>query len=570
MSLQGPLYGKDELSPQFSIPPGSKDAPSSAPEAAVFPMDDHNTTLVSNVHPEDYVNPEPLESYDLVVIGAGVAGLLSVIMTHGLGLTCCLIERHYMGGDCLNIGCVPSKVLLSSSKAVKKIQDAAKLGVHAGDVSVDFPFIMERMRRVRAEISVHDSVERYGRDFCDHVFLGDAHFSSEDTVTVQGKHGERVLRFRKAMIATGASAFVPPIPGLVEAPHLTNANFYNLTALPPRMLVIGAGPIGLEMAQAMRRFGSDVTVFEASSQLLVREDPQAASLLQEALERDGIQIVLGAKITSIEYEERDSAQSEGPLYQAPWPLYTVHLEDGSSFQAEALLNATGRAPNVHNLGLDAVNVEYDARTGVHTDPFFCTTNPRIYACGDCTSVFKFTHAADWQARIAIRNAFLGDKTPQSALLVPWCTYTDPEVAHVGKYEAELEREGIPFESFVRPLCLVDRCRCDGVEEGFVKITVRSEVDATSPFGRMSDQILGATIVGSSAGDLISELTVCMQQGIGCASLAGTMHPYPTTAESIRQCAAQYNKYLRTDVVNEVVQALIEEQKAKEQEEEKEN
>eukprot|EP00639_Heterosigma_akashiwo_P003670 CAMPEP_0194570074 /NCGR_PEP_ID=MMETSP0292-20121207/7533_1 /TAXON_ID=39354 /ORGANISM="Heterosigma akashiwo, Strain CCMP2393" /LENGTH=588 /DNA_ID=CAMNT_0039420447 /DNA_START=28 /DNA_END=1794 /DNA_ORIENTATION=+ len=549
--LLGPLYGTRELTTEIKMRPGTKDPAPSAPHAEVFPMDEHNTKLVNNVHPTDYQNPEPLEKYDLVVLGAGVSGLLSVIMGSALGKKCALIEKHYMGGDCLNIGCVPSKALISCARRLKEVQESAEFGVRLpeGEVTIDFGAVMARMRRIRAAISDHDSVARYSRDFCEHVFLGHAEFAGPDTVRVSGANGDVTLRFDKAMVATGASAAIVPIPGLVGAPHLTNANFFNLTELPPRVAVIGAGPIGLEMAQSLRRFGAQVTCFEAFPQLLPREDQDAAAVLKEAILRDGVEIRLGAKILRVEVSE------EGGLYQAPWKAVRVVLDvDGAEVvhEADALLNATGRAPNVHGIGLDVVGVEYDNKVGVHIDDQFRTTNPRVYATGDVATPYKFTHSADFMARIAIRNMFLGDESRLSQLIIPWATYTEPEVAHVGLYEYELESKGIEFESFKRDLKDVDRCKCEGVTEGFVKITVK----------KGTDEILGATIVGPNAGDMISELTVCIQCNIGAGQLAGVIHPYPTTGEAIRQAAAGYNKYWRTPAVNKALETLLQQKAEK--------
>uniref|UniRef100_A0A7S2UXV1 Mercuric reductase n=1 Tax=Fibrocapsa japonica TaxID=94617 RepID=A0A7S2UXV1_9STRA len=547
--LLGPLYGDRELTPTINLRPGTTAEVPVAPEAHVSPMDEHNTHLVDNVHPPTYENPEPREDYDLVVIGAGVSGLLSVIMGKALGKRCAMIEKQYMGGDCLNIGCVPSKALISCARRFNEVKNSAEFGVilPEGEVRIDFGHVMARMRKIRASISEHDSVARYARDFCEHIFLGHARFTGDHSIEVAGK----TLNFKKAMIATGASASIVPIPGLKDTPHLTNANFFNLTELPPRLSVIGCGPIGLEMAQSLQRFGCQVTCFEAMPQLLPKEDKDAALLLKESLEKDGLVIKLGCKIKRVERV----GEGEVPSYCAPWNIYRMVLDvDGQEevYESEALLNATGRTPNVFDLGLEVVGVDYDNRRGVLIDECFKTTNPDIYSCGDCSTAYKFTHSADFQARLAIRNMFLGDNNRLSQLLIPWATYTEPEVGHVGLYEYELDERGIEYETYKRELAAVDRCKCDGVTEGFVKISVK----------KGTDEILGATIVGPNAGDFISELTVCIQCNIGCKTLAGIIHPYPTTAESIRQCAAQYNKNIRTPAVNKALEMLLEQQEKK--------
>lgn len=475
----------------------------------------------------------------------GVSGLLSVITGKWLGKRCALIERHSMGGDCLNIGCVPSKAVISAANAYRKVKDMSKFGISLppGDVSIDFGLVMQRMRKIRAEISHHDSVARYARDFCEHVFIGQGEFEMDEDggkgmVAVRGDDGStRKLRYKKAMIATGASAFVPPV--LNDVPHLTNANFFNLTELPPRMVVIGSGPIGLELAQAMAVFGCEVTCLERGGQILPKEDQDAAKVLSEQLVRDGVRVLCHTSVLSVEVTSRASSDDAYSLFHGPFPSYTVTILDSSSGRSEvihcdAVLNATGRVPNVFNIGLERVGVSFDSRKGVHMNEHFRTANKNIYSCGDCSTAYKFTHAADFQARLAIRNMFLGDANQQSDMLVPWCTYTHPEIAHVGKYEGELEKEGREYESFVRQLQPVDRCLCDGVEAGFVKLTVLEG----------SDLIVGATICGEKAGDMISELTVCMQHGVSMTQLAGTIHPYPTTQEAVRQCALGFYKHFK--------------------------
>jgi len=533
--LMGPLFGVPELTPTVNLPPGTKEYFPAAKEAEFEPEDEHNELLKEHVHPPKYVNPIPEDPYDVVIIGAGVSGLISSIISAWLGKKCALIERHGMGGDCLNTGCVPSKALIACARAIHSTKELADFGVRLppGDISIDFGFVMQRMRAIRAKISHHDSVQRYSREFCKDVYVGSATFTGGNVIEVIGDDGsKRQLTFKKAMVATGASAAIPPVPGLREVPHLTNGNFFNLQELPPRMLVIGCGPIGLELSQSMTRFGSHVTCLEMGPRLLPREDPDATSLLLKQLERDGLNVHTSIKIVKVEQI------SEGNMYKAPWALYrvTVQRENGETFEleGEALLNATGRAPNVFGIGLEKVGVEWDNRNGVHINDMFQTANPDIYACGDCCTAYKFTHSADFQARMAIRNMFLGDTNKLSSLLIPWCTYTEPEVAHVGKYEAELTAAGVKFESFVRNLGDVDRCMCDGVKEGFVKITIKEG----------TDEILGATICGPNAGDMISEITLAMQYGIGIAQIAGVIHPYPTTQESIRQACLGYNKYYK--------------------------
>lgn len=535
--LMGPVSHLTNLSADISIPPGDKSVFPSAPNSEFFPNDESNILLEEHVHPHNYCNPMHENEYDLVVIGAGVAGLISSIMGAWLGKRVALIERHAMGGDCLNTGCVPSKAVVACAKAFHNLQHLSKYGIHLdGKATIDFGFVMERMRKIRAKISHHDSVQRYGKEFCQHVYIGHACFHANKVIEVTGDDGsKRQLRFKKAMIGTGASAAIPP--NLVGVPHLTNSSFFNLTELPPRVIFVGCGPIGMELAQSLARFGSTVLCFERAERLLIREDPQAAAVLQESLDRDGVQMFFNAVVHSFRVKgEHNEATGEG-LYRTPWLQYEIEVEINGAlqiFHADCVMNATGRAPNVHGLGLDIVQVDYDNRRGVLVNEYFQTSHPDIYACGDCASAYKFTHAADFQARIAVRNMFLGEVSRASDLLVPWCTYTDPEIAHVGKYEEELERKSVPFEVFVRQLKDVDRCLCDGVDSGFVKLIVGAE----------SQQILGATICGANAGDMISELTLAIQYGITVPQIAGTIHPYPTTQESVRQACLGFNKYFK--------------------------
>ena len=483
----------------------------------VLPVDTHNTQLVANVHPPDWQNPTPAGRYNLVVIGAGSAGLITAAVGAGLGAKVALVEKHLLGGDCLNVGCVPSKAVIRSSRVMGEIREAAARGIRVPDgVEVDFAAVMERMRRIRAGISRNDSAARYQNELGVDVFLGEARFLDSDTVAVGDTH----LKFKRAVIATGARAAAPPIPGLAEAGYLTNETVFSLTERPARLAVIGAGPIGCELAQAFQRLGSQVTLFEMAPHVLIREDSDAAQVVQHALERDGVQLVLNCRTTEVE-----STGAEKIV------RYEV---DGTPGQVEvdALLVGAGRAPNVDNLGLESVGVEYDAKLGVHVNDYLQTTNPRIYAAGDICLATKFTHAADASAKIVIRNALFFGRQKVSDLVMPWCTYTDPEIAHVGMYEADAERQGIAVDTYTVPLDDVDRALTDGDEGGFVKVHTRQGTGT----------ILGATIVAAHAGELISEFTLAMVGKLGLGTFANVIYPYPTQAEAIKRTA---NAYMRT-------------------------
>ena len=480
----------------------------------VFPKDEHNAILVSNVHPPDWKNPDPAPRYNLVVIGAGTAGLVSAAAAAVLGGRVALIEKHLLGGDCLNVGCVPSKCVIRSSRVVEEVRMGPALSVHIPEgTRADFPAVMERMRRLRARISHHDSVDRF-QQFGADVFLGEGRFTGRDTIEVDGK----TLQFSKAVIATGARAAAPPIPGLAEAGYLTNESLFSLTQRPQRLAVIGAGPIGCEMSQAFRRLGSEVWILEAESQILTREDRDAAEIVQRAFIRDRVNLVLGCKILKVERRGTEKIiQFEG---------------NGActDLSVDEILVGVGRAPNVEGLNLEAAGVEYSA-DGVQVNDYLQTTNSRIYAAGDICLPYKFTHIADATARIVIQNALFAGRKKFSSLIIPWCTYTDPEIAHVGVYERDALHKGIPVETFVRHLRDVDRAITDGEEEGFVKVHVK----------KGTDQILGATIVARHAGEMISEITLAMVGKIGLKTISNVIHPYPTQAEAIRQVADAYNR-----------------------------
>jgi pyruvate/2-oxoglutarate dehydrogenase complex dihydrolipoamide dehydrogenase (E3) component len=497
----------------------------------VFPHDEHNETLLRNVHPRDWVNPEPAPRYNLVVIGAGTAGLVTAAGAAGLGARVALVERHLTGGDCLNLGCVPSKTLLRSSRAAADFRDAPRYGARGvREPEVDFPAVMERMRRVRAHISRHDSVHRFASLGVD-VFLGEGRFSGPDTAEAGG----RTLRFAKAVIATGARAAVPEVPGLAEAGFLTNETVFSLTELPRRLLVLGAGPIGCEMAQAFGRLGASVTIVEMGPQFLPREDPDAAGILHDAFRREGIDVRLKTTVTAVEKRSegiRVALQSD---------------ETAAAVTVDAVLIGAGRVPNVEGLNLDAVGVAHDSRNGVTVDDFLRTTNPRIYAAGDVCLPFRFTHTADAAARIVIQNALFRGRKRVSALTIPWCTFTDPEVAHVGIHERDARARGVATDTFTRQMRDVDRAVADGEEEGFAKVYVR----------KGTDRIVGATIVTRHAGEMINEITLAMASGVGLGKIAGVIHPYPTQADAIRQLGDAYQRTRLSPLLGKILGKWLE-------------
>ncbi|HXO20308.1 MAG TPA: mercuric reductase [Thermoanaerobaculia bacterium] len=493
----------------------------------ISPLDEHNLRLIENVHPGDWVNPEPKARYHLVVIGAGTAGLVSAAGAAGLGARVAIVERLLMGGDCLNVGCVPSKGVIRAARAWHEARRGRALfGAPAATGAGDFGAAMERMRRLRAGISVNDGARRF-RGLGIDVFLGQGRFVSPAEVEVGGPGGPR-LRFRRAVVATGARAAVPPVPGLAEAGYLTNETFFNLTRLPARLVVLGGGPIGCEMAQAFARFGSEVTVLCKDGHVLPREDADAAEVVQRAMLADGVRCELDVKVVAVERRGAEKA---------------VAIDAGGQrreIAADEILVAAGRAANVEGMGLEAAGVEF-SKEGVKVDDHLRTTNPRIYACGDVASRFLFTHVADAQARIVLQNSLFYGRARASALVVPWCTYTSPEIAHVGLYERDAREKGIAVDTLTVPLAEVDRAILDGEDQGFLRLHLE----------KGKDRILGATLVAEHAGDMLGELCLAITKGIGLGTIASVIHPYPTQAEVIKKAADTWRRGKLTPFVKKL-------------------
>jgi pyruvate/2-oxoglutarate dehydrogenase complex dihydrolipoamide dehydrogenase (E3) component len=481
----------------------------------VEPADRHNRTLVENAHPPSWTNPEPSGRYNLVVVGAGTAGLVTAAGAAGLGAKVALVEKHLLGGDCLNVGCVPSKALIRAARAYADVRDAGEYGVVVPPgARADFEAVMERMRRLRASISHHDSARRF-RELGVDVYLGAGKFTGSHSMDVCGK----TLRFKKACIATGARAKAPPIRGLEAAGYLTNETVFSLTQLPLRLAVIGAGPIGCELSQAFARFGSRVTLLQSAERILARDDAEAASRVEAALRRDGIELICRARVL----EASPGPAGKKIKFEAAGETRDVEVDE--------ILVGVGRAPNVQGLGLEAAGVEYDEARGVRVDDRLRTSNPDIHAAGDICSSYQFTHTADALARIVIQNALFRGRARASALVVPWCTYTDPELAHVGMYPEEAERKGIKVATFTQEFGEVDRAVLDGDGGGLAKVHV---VEGT-------DRILGATILARHAGEMLSEITLAMVGGLGLKALSKTIHPYPTQAEALRKLGDAYQR-----------------------------
>jgi len=481
---------------------------------SLLPRDEWNGRLVANVHPADWQNPAPRERYHLVVVGAGTAGLVTAAVAGSLGARVALVERHLMGGDCLNVGCVPSKAVIAAGKRAHARGEATPEG---------FAEAMRRMREIRARISHEDSAARYTAEFGVDVFLGEGRFAGPDALEVGGRR----LRFRRAVIATGARPSAPPVPGLAEAGYRTNETIFELTERPARLAVIGGGPIGCELAQAFQRLGVRVTLLEVGAHVLEREDPDAAEIVQRALARDGVDLAVGCAIDRV---ERRGAERVLHLKRADGRAEALAVDE--------ILVAVGRAPNVEGLGLEAAGVAFDGRLGVEVDDRLRTSNCRIFAAGDVCMRWKFTHAADAAAKIVVQNALFGGRRKLSALVMPWCTYTEPEIAHVGLYEREARERGIELDTYLTPMARVNRAATDGEEEGFVKVHVR----------RGGDRILGATLVGSHAGELLTPLTLAIGSGLGLGAFANLIYPYPTLAEGLKATAGAYTRTRLTPTV----------------------
>jgi pyruvate/2-oxoglutarate dehydrogenase complex dihydrolipoamide dehydrogenase (E3) component len=464
-------------------------------------------------------NPDPRGPYHLLIIGAGPAGLIAARAAVRGGARVALIERNLLGGSCLNNGCIPSKAIIRTSRLYREMRDAEHFGGRVpGGIAVDFPAVMERVRSIRARLSERGSAERLAAMGID-LHFGEARFAGPDSVTVGGN----VLRFKKALVATGARPVRPPIPGLEEAGYLTYENVFDLTECPQRLLVIGGGPVGCELAQAFARLGSRVTLVEEDPMFLGHEERDAAQLLSDALARDGIEIHLDTQTTRVRVEGTDKVAD------------LVNDDTKRTVAVDQILVGVGTAPNVQGLELEAAGVVYDDARGIPVDDFLRTTNRRIFAAGDVCGGNKFPHIESATGRIVVANALFLGRQRLSAEAIPWCTFTDPEIAHVGMYVTEARQKNIPVKTFTILMHEVDRAITDGEEEGFVKVHVREG----------TGKILGATVVASHAGDLINEISLAMSAGLDLHALARVNQPYPTQSQAIKMAAGAYVASRRT-------------------------
>ena len=450
-------------------------------------------------------------NYDLVVIGGGTAGLVSAAGAASLGARVALVERDKLGGDCLFRGCVPTKTLVKSARVAHLVRHSEEYGISSGEPEVNFPAVMDRMERVIAQAGEHDSPERF-RGLGVEVFTDEARFEAPDLVAVDGRR----LKTRAAIIATGSHPTAPPVEGLEEVGYLTNVEALQLRRLPRSMVIVGSGPIGCEFAQIFARFGSDVTLVSTSPLPLPKEDPEVGEILRGVLLADGVGFHGGYRA--------ESARVEGGE-----KVLVARNERGEKIEArgEEILVAAGRAPTAGSLGLESAGVELREK-GLTVDEHLQTTAPGIYAAGDITGKYLFTHVAEYQARAALRNALFPLKTKVDHRVVPWTTFTDPEVARVGLTEEQARREHEGVKVFRQPFGGVDRAMADGETTGLVKIV-------TGKRGR----ILGGHIIGPDAGNLIHEIVLAMQKNIPVGTLSTTIHVYPTLAQANQRAADNY-------------------------------
>lgn len=470
-----------------------------------------------------------MERYDLAVIGGGTAGLVASAVSAGIGAKTALVEQHRLGGECLWTGCVPSKALIRSASVLHTLRRAADFGIEVEGGRADFGRVMERIRSIIRAIEPHDSPERF-RSLGVDVVEGRARFLSPE----EAEAGGRRIRARRWLLATGSRTAVPAIPGLEEAGYLTHETVWELRALPESLVVLGAGPIGIELAQAFSRLGSRVTVVGAAAQLLEREDPEIAAVLARQLEREGIRVLLRSKATSVRVEAGEKAVTVGD----------------TELRAAEILVATGRRPNVEEMGLEALGVEVGER-GVKVDASLRTSASNAWAAGDVAGPYRFTHVADYQARIAAPNALFPLRRKVDYRVVPWCTYTEPEVARVGMTEAEArDAWGDGAGVFRYAHDSLDRALCDGEPDGLTKVVL-------DPKGR----IVGAHVAGPRAGETIHEAVLAVRHRLKLSDLSGMIHVYPTYPEALKRAAdaflrAKYSGGLARRVADLAVRWLV--------------
>jgi|AntRauTorcE11897_2_1112592.scaffolds.fasta_scaffold00183_3 pyruvate/2-oxoglutarate dehydrogenase complex dihydrolipoamide dehydrogenase (E3) component len=456
--------------------------------------------------------------FDMIVIGGGAAGLTASGISANFGAKTMMVEVDRLGGDCTWTGCIPSKALLKAGKVAQQIKEAGKFGLIDGEPEIDFKKVMQHVDKVRREVYEDADRPEIFEEMGIEVVFGSASFKDSHTVDIKLEDGEtRTVSSKKFIIGTGAKAFVPPIPGLDGVDYLTNESLFEIEELPKELLIIGGGPIGTEMSQAFANLGSKVTVIDVAEQIMVNDDPELVEILRRELEKQGVQYELNAAVQKVD-QEGDRIK--------------VFVEiDGTSkeIEGDALLMATGRRANTSSLNLESAGVKIEK--GNITVNESCRTNQKhIYAAGDVTGRYQFTHMSDHMAKIAATKALL-KVVPMKIEkdLVPWVTFTNPELAHVGKTEKQLREEGAKYEIYRLPYSKIDRAVSEGEDIGLVKIFAK----------KLSGKILGATVVGAHAGEFISEYAVAMKNGVSMRGIADTIHPYPSWGLGARRAADQW-------------------------------
>jgi pyruvate/2-oxoglutarate dehydrogenase complex dihydrolipoamide dehydrogenase (E3) component len=476
--------------------------------------DTANRALSAHVRPGDWVAPRPAARYDLVVIGGGTAGLVCAAGAAALGARVALVERDRLGGDCLNTGCVPSKTLLASAAVAATVRSAGAYGVKASLEEVDFAAVARRVRAARADIAPHDAAARFAALGVD-VFFGLARFVAGDAVEVDRAR----LAFSRAVIATGGRPALPDIDGLSQVGPHTTESIFEVTIRPDRLLILGGGPVGCELAQAFSRLGSRVQLVERTAHLLPREHPRAGREIRATLEGEGVQLRCGVEVRHVE--------------RRPGGVEVTWTDGGAAETAvvDALLVATGRRPNTEGLALETAGIGVLADGRVEVNDFLRTANRRVFAAGDVCLPWHFTHAADASARLVLRNALFAGRRRVSRMTLPRVTYTDPEVAAIGLEEDEARTRGTNVRAFEIPFADIDRAIVDGRRSGFVRLIV----------GARTGRIVGATIAGPRAGELVAEVAVAMAGRVDLGALADIVHPYPGYAEALRRAGDAWNR-----------------------------
>ncbi len=454
--------------------------------------------------------------YDLLVIGGGAAGLTAAGMGANVGAKTLMIEAKKLGGDCTWYGCIPSKTLLHASKIAHTINEAEKFG-HQTAKTMDFASVLEHVRKTRQDVYEEADDPDIYRDMGVEIEFGRASFVDAHTIAIESEDETRHVSSRYIIIATGSRATVPPIPGLEEAPYFTNENIFEITDQPEELSIIGGGPIGIEMAQAFQRLGTQVTVFDMLPRILSNDDDELAGMLLDRLRNEGIKFKLSASINKV------SVGGDGEI-----GISGERSGKERIWTSDALLVATGRAPNHNNLGLDQAGINHK-KQGITVDDRCRTNIKHIYAVGDVTGRYQFTHMSEHMAKVAATNALLKVPMKIDKRHVPWSTYTDPELAHVGATEEQLEKDDTSYQVYRFPYDKVDRAITDEAKDGLIKVFAK----------KLNGKILGATIYGKQAGDLISEYALAMKNGVTLRNMADTVHPYPTYGLGVRRAADQW-------------------------------